>query len=350
MIFVSSTIHVYTKKIESSTVNNKKIFHINDIANVGKLLVDGQKNLGYDSQLFNIKIPFAKQKLIIKLLFLPLRLFYLIKLNRFITNEKPDIVHIHYAYLGWLGILGRYKYYLHCHGADVRFDLNHPITKLWVKKSLKRAEKVFYSTPDLRQVLQKVRPDSIFIPNPVEIVPLEKKPEINPIKILIFSEIDDKKKGSNIAFDVSKIINDWNNNIEIHALKFGKDLQKYEKIKWIQFHDKLNRSDVIPFINTFNIIIGQFSYGSIGVAELESMSCKKPVISYFNYPNFYDEVPPILKTKDPHLIAEYIKEIIIDNKIIKVGEKCFNWVKENHEFNNIAKKITEYYDFQQSSQ
>ncbi len=168
-------------------MNNKKIFHINDVANVGKLLVDGQRNLGYDSQLFNIKIPFAKQN--------------------------------------------------------------------------------------------------------------------------------------------------------------GKDLQKYEKIKWIQFHEKLNRSDVIPFINTFNIIIGHFSYGIIGVAELESMSCKKPVISYFNYPNFYDEGPPILKTKDPHLIAEYIKGIIIDNKIIQVGEKCFNWLKENHEFNNIAKKITEYYDF-----
>ena len=78
-----------------------------------------------------------------------------------------DVVHIHFAYLGWIGILGRYPYFLHCHGSDVRRDLHDRLRRWPIMTSLRRARAVLFVTPDLAPIVRPIRSDAIFLPDPV---------------------------------------------------------------------------------------------------------------------------------------------------------------------------------------
>ncbi len=173
-----------------------RILHINDVANVASILVAGLVQIGHQAELRRLRLPASRRGTAAKILALPARWAEWMAVNRQVRTLGYDMVHIHYAYLGLLGILGRYPYILHCHGTDVRRGLHDPLRRGMVVQSLRHARKVLFSTPDLAQHVRPIRPDAIFLPNPVatDVFRPQDRGAEHPPRILVISKLSAVKK------------------------------------------------------------------------------------------------------------------------------------------------------------
>lgn len=323
-----------------------KVLHINDIANVGSTLVAGLKQLGHTADLRRLRLFAAKQPSLVKMLALPWRLYEISEVNREIKRVKYDVVHIHFAYLGWTGIVGGYPYFLHCHGSDVRRWLRDPIRRRLFGQSLGQARSVFYSTPDLAQPVSSVRPDALFLPNPVNVThfePVTKAENQQPVRVLIISELSPIKKAS-VAFEAVKRLIANHPEVQVTAINRGLDRSHYYDTPGVTFTAPVPYEDMPALINAHDIVIGQFGIGSIGMAELEGLACGKPVICYFKYGDCYPHPPPLFSTDRLEQVVNYLIALVEDPKLRREsGEQSRAWVLQYHSYISIARQLEQIY-------
>jgi glycosyltransferase involved in cell wall biosynthesis len=322
-----------------------RILQVNDVANVGSTLAAGLKQLGHISELQRLHLVAGRRSTAIKLLALPWRLQELAATNWRIKAAHYDVVHIHFAYLGWLGISGRYPYVLHCHGSDVRRDLHDVIRRWPIIQSLKHAQSVLFSTPDLAAIIQPIRPDAIFLPNPINtdrFQPLARSDD-QPLKILIISQLSPIKKVS-VAFEaVQQLLNRYP-DIQVTAIDRGRYRDRYRNTPGVTFIPPVPYESMAGLINAHDIVIGQFLIGSMGMAELESMACGKPVVCSFNYNDWYPEPPPVFSTDQPKQVVEALSTLVEDSVLrCERGEQSHNWVNKYHSYINIAGRLEQIY-------
>lgn len=324
------------------------ILYIHDECNVSHNLSAALNVLGHHSQVWVEKRPEVALPLALKLFYLPVRLWRFTKLNRNVRNIHYDIVHIHGAEKGWIGILGRYRYYLHCHGSDVRIGLKDPIRRLWTVPALKKAYKVFYVTPDLGECLQDIRPDAIYLPDPIRtdlFAPADDS-KSDQLRILLFSALDNRIKGTATAFDALAQIHAMHPEVSISAIAQGLDLEQYRSIPWIEFLTPVDRGAVPEMLNKYDIVLGQFVIGQLGVSELESMACGKPVLCYFKY-LYRDgtESPPVLSASKAGNIVDHLSRLIMDKDLRhRLGDQGRAWVIENHDYLHVARQLMDIYN------
>jgi glycosyltransferase involved in cell wall biosynthesis len=97
-------------------------------------------------------------------------------------------------------------------------------------------------------------------------------------------------------------------------------------------------------INAHDIIIGQFHIGSLGMAELESMACAKPVVCYFNYNDWYPEPPPVFSTNQPEQVVEFLSALVEDPVLRhERGKQGQNWVRKYHGYISVASQLEQIY-------
>ena len=143
-----------------------RIAEINDIASVASDLSTGLRGRGHEVTLIQPRLIGGSLPWAIKPVVGPVRAVEWAQIIRQLNRERYDAIHIHYAYLGMLGVLGKLPFLLHCHGSDVRRIT--PFTMPMVERALRGASSVFYATPDLGAFVLKRRPDATFLPNPVD--------------------------------------------------------------------------------------------------------------------------------------------------------------------------------------
>ena len=100
-------------------------------------------------------------------------------------------------------------------------------------------------------------------------------------------------------------------------------------------------------INAFDIILGQFEIGSLGVSELESMACSKPVVSWVDqvrYSQWYTEPPPILSAREPDTVVEAVSALLQDRAYReKLGSQARAWVLKHHDYLDVAAGLVAHY-------
>jgi glycosyltransferase involved in cell wall biosynthesis len=322
-----------------------RILHVNEVANVGSTLVAGLKQLGHSAELRRLRLVAGRSSTAIKLLALPLRLQEAAAVNRQVKAAHPDIVHIHFAYLGWLGIVGRYPYFLHCHGTDIRHSLYDPIRRWPVIQSLKRARAVFFSTPDLASSVRSIRPDAIFLPNPINIDRFwpAVEPKNQPLKILIGSAFHRVKK-VNVAFEAVQQLLTQRPEVKVTAIDQGPDRKRYYGKAGVTFTAPVPYEQMPVLINTHDIVVGQFGIGSLGMMELESLACGKPVVAYAEFVDCYPEPPPVFSANQPAQVAEYLLSLVDDLALRRnSGEQGRAWVQQYHGYITIARLLEQVY-------
>ena len=332
-----------------------KIVHVNDVAFVGSNLVMGLCKNGVNAKLYKLS-RFSEKKLP-KILQLGISIFFRIieifRLKKYLKQEKINIIHVHYGTHAYLPFFLRVPFYLHIHGTDVRTHVNWPLVGIFVRWGIRNAERVFYSTPDLKPMVEKFRRDAIFFPNPVDtqkFFPKEGLGKNNDLTIFLINKLDRFKGNKKVITALELIWLDFL-SLKVKMFGFGNTVEEFQY--FIEKHSGEERLSILPHISnsemveniqTSDIIIGQLETGSLGVSELEAMSCGKPVICKFNFADMYPEPPPVLVANTPEEVRDKLIFLINHpDEGEKIGQKAREWVVEYYDYRKVAQKLLNIY-------
>ena len=276
---------------------------------------------------------------------------YLFNVLRF----KTDIVHSHYALeQGFYGVVSKWlhtskKLIVHCHGTDVRETLRTLKYGWIVRFSLRNADRVFVSTPDLLLEGYNMR----YLPNPVDLEvfkPSEPKVDLHQgHEIAVFhpSRIVWRHKGTDKCIYALKRLVEEGYDIFLTLVEYGPDLMKTKRLVYslnlsghVQFIQPLNQYEMVNHYNSCDIVWAQFGVGHLGLVALESLACDKPTLVDFRYPEHYAEQPPVFHANSTSEVVEETRSII-ELKIKKVSGRF--WVERFHSYPAILSVLTNTY-------
>jgi len=332
-----------------------KILHVKDVAYVGKSLVSGLNKIGETAELYET-IKYKKRnfpRIINRMIGSIIAFIELCRFSFYINLNHFDIVHVHFGSVAYLALFNRIPFYLHLHGTDLRKGIHIPITGFYIKKGIKKAEKVFFSTPDLEELIKPLRPDAIFFPNPIEtdkFIPEKKASATTLIDIFSISKIDKNKGVETILSSIENLIDDdfvskvLMFGIGNESIKYAQELDNLRSSNKMEIIGQVEHDKMVQLINNSKIILGQMNIGSIGCSELEAMACGKPVVCKFSYGSMYTTPPPVVHASTAEEAKIKIIELLHDPlKIKNIGAASRKWVEVNSNNEIIAQKLLDYY-------
>ncbi|MGH2633685.1 MAG: glycosyltransferase family 4 protein, partial [Tepidiformaceae bacterium] len=254
-----------------------RIAEINDVASVASELTAGLRARGHDVTLFQPRLVGGQLPGLIKPAVVPLRAFEWGQLVRRVRAGHFDVLHIHYAYIGMVGVLAGVPYILHCHGSDV-WGLT-PVTRWPATRALRGAAHVFYSTPDLAMHTLRHRADAEFLPNPIDWHTFEPaRPAQESRDVYVACALDDLKGGPRIL-DACDRLAQTRPDIHVTVTARGNYLRDFGALPNVTVIAAQPRSALPGVISRHGVVIGQLNLGAAGMAELEAMSCARPVVA-----------------------------------------------------------------------
>jgi len=249
-----------------------------------------------------------------------------------------DLAHIHYAYLGNLGRLGRFPYILHCHGTDLRGE--SAFTRPLIRSALRHASHVFYATPDLWPYLRDLRPDAEFLPNPID---LDRFAPASPSSagtgVLICCALTEIKGGATIL-DACSVLAERRPDIHVTAYSGGSYAPRFEALPNVTLIAHQPRWKLPALINQHAVVAGQMKLGTAGMAELEAMACGRPVVTWFNEQDAYPKAPPFVSVSSAQEMAREIERLVDDPAARDAaGSAGRAWVANYHALDRIAARV-----------
>ena len=314
------------------------IAEINDIASVASDLGRALRARGHRVTVIRPRLVGGSLPWTIKPVVGPLRAIEWADIIQRLRRDKPDILHIHYAYLGMLGVLGRFPYILHCHGSDVR-EMT-PFTKPLVERALAGALRVYYATPDLEPYVKARRPDATFLPNPVNaeaFAPVRASSEAKGVYICC--SLTDIKGGRRL-YRACEILAKSRPDIRITALGRGDYASAFAKLPNVRLIPFQLRSALPALINEHAVIVGQMFLGALGMAELEAMACARPLVAWYRNTDAYPAPPPLWRAVDGVDIANAITRLNDDPASRdQLGADARTWVQKQHGMDAAAERV-----------
>ncbi len=264
------------------------------------------------------------------------------KLNR----NHFDIVHIHWASYGVLGLVSRIPFIVQCHGHDVLLPSFPPV----LTQIFRRAAAVLCITPDLMSYAQSIRPDAIFFPGSIDterFAPIEDDHPLSsqPWTILLFTRLA-PEKGLEIATQGIAQFTQRHPEVRVKVVDWGSERKKYKQCfgDRFEFVPRVAPDSVQNLIRSADIVVGQFLSGSLGLSELEAMSCGKPVIASFHYEEAYPIPPPLCQATTVQEVDEHLENLFLHPEEVKeIGQKARTWVTGYHSSQSLAIRLEKLY-------
>lgn len=327
-----------------------RILYVNNINQVAEVYTHELHRRGHCTELFQPSLIGGFAPLPIKLALMPVRVIDMRRIHGKLNAKHFDIIHIHWASYGMLGLLSNVPFIVHCHGSDVRERLKQPFFRPALTSILHRAATVMCITPDLLPVVQSVRPDVIFSPAPIDtdrFAPGERGQSLSerPWTILLFARLD-PEKGVDIAMQGIVRFVHRHMNVRVQLLDWGPLRTKYRQLYGARFEflPLVAPDKVRSLIHPADVIVGQFALGALGLSELQAMSCAKPVIASFCYEDAYTSPPPLCRASNAEEVDEHLENIFQHPEVgIAVGRKAREWVIKNHRYQSLAANLEALY-------
>lgn len=320
------------------TLRLMRIAQINDIASVASELTRGLQARGHDVTLMQPPLRGARLHPLVKPLVGPARAMEWVDLLRKIHAGKYELAHIHYAYLGNVGALGGVPYILHCHGTDLREST--AFTRPLIRNALRHARHVFYSTPDLARYLHDLRPDAEFLPNPIDTRAFDiEKPPSEAHDVFICCGLTEVK-GVERIYNACRRLAVRRPDVRFTAIGEGPVAREFEALGNVTLLPRQPRSRFPGIINAHAVVLGQARLGAIGMAELEAMSCGRPVVTWFNQPHVYAEEPPCIRAVDGYDLAQAVIQLVDDPSLRdSLGVAARAWIQRYHGLDEVVARV-----------
>jgi glycosyltransferase involved in cell wall biosynthesis len=325
------------------------VYNLNQVASTYQ---EDLARLGHAVDLFEPSLVGAGAARPLKLALLGPRLFDLRRVVGALRPASYDLVHIHWAAYGILGFASRIPALVECHGSDVRARLHHPLHRPLLQAILRRAAAVHCITPDLLPIVQSVRPDALFFPGPVDtgrFAPASASADADarrPWRILLFMRLDPVKGAESAAQGILRFLSRHRGDVQALALDWGtlKEPFKQRYAGSFTFRPRAPALEVPRLLHEADVVVGQCEVGCLGFCELQAMSCAKPVITSFVYPEAYPAAPPICQANRPEQIAAWLERLFQERGLAReMGRRARAWVLAHHERHLLAARLEQRY-------
>ncbi len=324
-----------------------RILHIHTINRVANLYAHSLALRGHISTIYEPSLASANAPLPIKAAMIPVRIFDLRHVVGYLNRDHFDIVHVHWASYGILGLLSQTPFVVHCHGSDVRNRLKIPFFRLLLAPVFRRAAAVFCITPDLLPVVRSLRSDAVFVPAPVDtthFAPPEDRLS-RPWTVLLFARLE-PGKGVEIATTGIERFARRHPEVRVQLLDYGVLSPIYQQCygKRFDFIPRVAPEAVQQLIWQADVVVGQFGVGALGLSELQAMSCAKPVIASFRYPGVYPTMPPLCQATSADEVDAHLERLFqCPDAAEVIGRQSRDWVIAYHSCAVLAKQLESLY-------
>ncbi len=311
-----------------------RILHVHNINQVASIYTSELAKRGHSVAVYEPSLKGGFAPLPVKLAFMPQRIFDLRHIIGSLNTNHYDIVHIHWASYGVLGLASRIPFVVQCHGDDVLVPTFRPV----LAPIFRRAAAVIGITPDLIPLIQAVRPDALFMPGPIDtelFAPLNNNEVATsrPWTILLFSRLD-PKKGPEIAMKGIVRFADRHPGVRVKVLDRGTLKEGYRRRygERFEFISVVPLNEVPHLLQEADVVVGQFLAGALGLSELQAMSCAKPVIASFLFDDVYPVPPPLCKATNPEEVDEHLENLFQHREVATaLGSQARNWAISFHD-------------------
>jgi glycosyltransferase involved in cell wall biosynthesis len=204
---------------------------------------------------------------------------------------------------------------------------------------------VFYSTPDLKSLAVRVRPDSVFVPNPIntEVFRPQERKRGESVKVLLMSRFE-PVKGPETALAIVRELKRTHPGVEIHAFNWGVSVARFADPELVRLIPTVPYEEMPELLAGYDVVVGQFGLGILSMSELEAMACGRPLVGYFRYPEVYDAPPPMLSTRDVQEGARLLAGLVEDPQAREqLGQEGRAWVERHHNYLTVARLVEGYY-------
>ncbi|HEX6464752.1 MAG TPA: glycosyltransferase, partial [Vicinamibacterales bacterium] len=213
----------------------------------------------------------------------------------------------------------------------LHLNLQNPVYRRITLSALEHATAVFYVTPNLKGYLGAYENKLVYLPNPVDVQAIARDP-IAPArvaKVLIFTRLD-PVTGVDQIFPAAQTLS---RTIELTALSWGPLRTSYRQTygRFVSFVRPLPRPAIGPFLQQFDLVIGQMQQGILSLMEIEAMAAGRPVITGINLDLYRDDPPPVLRASDPERIIAAVESLRSrPQELARLSRDGRDWVVRNH--------------------
>jgi glycosyltransferase involved in cell wall biosynthesis len=318
--------------------------HVNDIAHVASDLAQAQRAAGIDATVIDPRKPGGELQFPWKALTMPLRFVSIARVISQLRIRQPDIVHVHYATHAAIGIASGSPFLVHCHGTDARdVDLGS-LKARYLRYALRRAAIVYFSTPDLRAPVARIRADAAFLPNPIDVSVI--RPGEPPNRDVLLGVRLHPSKGAETAIEAVDLLLRTRRETTVTVVADGPlavDARRRLAGR-AEIVERRKHEDMPDLMRRHRIALGQFRLGILSQFELEAMACGLAVVAEFKYDGDYPSPAPIINAGAAITIAASIAELLYNSaRLVSLVRRSRDWVVANHNADTVAGRVIDDY-------
>ncbi len=318
--------------------------HVNDIASVASTLQAAQIRRGDVADLIDPPKPGATLRWPWKMVSVALRLPILAGTALAVRRGRYSITHVHYATQALVGVMARRPFVIHCHGTDIRGVAPSSLRGRVLRAMARRAALLLYATPDLATDAQRLRPDAVFLPNPIDIDAFS--PMAGPQRDLLVGVRLDPVKGAETAIEAVDRLLRVRPETTVTVVANGPLLPaaRARLGDRVAFVEPRAHAEMPGLLTGHRVALGQFRLGILSQLELEAMACGTPVVTAFHHAAVYDAPPPLEEAADADGVASSVSALLGDERgRLRRAEEGRAWVVAHHGSDIVAGKLDRLY-------
>jgi glycosyltransferase involved in cell wall biosynthesis len=230
-------------------------------------------------------------------------------------------------------------YVLHCHGDDVR-DVERRVWAPVIRLAIQRARHVYFSTPDLEEPLKRIRADAEFLPNPIDVDQFRPEPLPSDAEDVLIACALAENKGVGAILEACAMLNREMPGVRVTAFESGAGAAAAQELANVLLLVHQPREKLPALMTRHRVIVGQVHEGAVGMVELESLACARPVVAWFTYGEAYAEPPPFVQARTGEQIAAAITGLLEDPAgAARAGAAGREWVCRYHNAATMAERV-----------